>query len=308
MKGKITNIDAGNIENGRPHDRPAKSNWKLEMIKKSLRVVQHVSPETASKVIWHFFTKPGRSKFTDSQKSLLERAEINEISYLGHKIKTYRWGEHGPKILLSHGWRSKIVDFRKMIETLVEQGYVVEGIDMKAHGQSEGKHSALPEFRDILKNYYVKNGPFESVIGYSLGGIAAGLVLSEITPAIQPKNLFLIAAPPYVNYFFRDIVEEVGCNEKVYARFCDLVTKHYHQEVEYFDLRSKSPDLGHIDIHLIYDEEDQMVPFEKGQELKTAMPEANFVHTRGMGHYKIISHQEIIQYIESNLKPDLVIR
>jgi len=54
MEKKTTNIDAGTIDKSRPADRPPKTNWKLELIKKGLRIVQHISPTIASKVIWHF--------------------------------------------------------------------------------------------------------------------------------------------------------------------------------------------------------------------------------------------------------------
>jgi pimeloyl-ACP methyl ester carboxylesterase len=307
MEKKTTNIDAGTIDKSRPADRPPKTNWKLELIKKGLRIVQHISPTIASKVIWYFFTMPNRSKVTNNQQQLIEKATVSESSYSGFKIKTYHWGKAGPKVLLSHGWNSKTLDFRRMIESLLDQGYQVEGIDMKGHGLSDGKHTALPEFRDILKSYYVKNGPFETVIGYSLGGIAAGLMLSELSKSIQPKNLFLIASPPYVNYFFKDIIEEIGCNEKVYDAFCLLVEKHYKEDVSYFDLRNKRENLNTMNLHLIYDEHDETVKYERGEELQNALQDVHFVHTKGLGHYKIITHHEVIKYVLDNMKKDLTL-
>ncbi|MEQ8237588.1 MAG: alpha/beta hydrolase [Cyclobacteriaceae bacterium] len=305
MKKKITNIDAGEIDRARPADRPPKSNWKLEMIKKSLRMVQHVSPNTASKVIWHFFTKPNRSKVTDNQQLLINKAKISASTYNGVKIMTYQWGDSGPKVLLSHGWNSKILDFRRMIESLLDQGYQVEGIDMKGHGLSDGKHTALPEFRDILKSHYLANGEYDTVIGYSYGGIAAGLMLSELPTSIQPKNLFLIASPPYVNYFLKDIINDVGCNERVYSSFCRLFEKQFKEEVGYFDLRNKNEKLNAMNLHLIYDEHDETVKYERGEELQNALSDAHFVHTKGLGHYKIITHYEVIDYVIGNMKKDI---
>ncbi|MEP4532933.1 MAG: alpha/beta hydrolase [Cyclobacteriaceae bacterium] len=302
MKATETYIYSNNTDTSRPGNRPPKTNKKMEMIKKALRILHHLFPGLAAKVIWHFFTKPGKSKFTPAQLGLLEKARIEKRNYKGFEIYSYRWGESGPKVLLAHGWRSKIVDFRRMIEALVAQGYVVEGVDMKAHGRSSGVHTGLPEFRDILKAYYLEHGPFDAVIGYSMGGIATGIVLSEIPDDLQPKNHFLIAAPPHARYFFKIAVQDIGCSTTVYERLCQLVEKRFGESIDYFDLRNKTKKLSRSNIHLVYDEDDQIVPFAYGRELGNMLSNAHFVHTKGIGHYKIIAYPDVIDYVIQNLE------
>jgi esterase/lipase len=296
-----TYIHANLEDIGRPRERPPKTNWKIELLKKGVSMIQHVSPRTASNIIWSQFTKPGRSRFTPAQQELVDQAEIGRISYFGHELTTYRWGDHGPKVLLSHGWNSKIADFRKMIDALVNSGYVVEGIDMKAHGNSGGSRTALPEIRDVLKQYYVKNGPYRAVIGYSIGGIAAGIMVSELSESIQPEQLFLIAAPSHTRYFFYDVVKGLGYKDKVYHEMCSLVNENYFESIDYFDLRNKVDQLCKPNIHLVYCENDQTVPFDKGIELKNTFKDAQFVHAKGLGHYKIIAYNEVIDYIGTAL-------
>ena len=179
---------------------------------------------------------------------------------------------------------------------------MVEGIDMKAHGQSGGTHTALPEFRSILKEHYVKHAPYHAVIGYSLGGRAAGIALSEVSPSLHPQQVFLLATPPYPRYFFYDIVQQLGCKQEVYEAFCNLVEATYYQPIDYFDLRQKHNWLSNIDLHLLYDENDEMVTLAKGQELQASYSQANFVHTKGLGHYKIIAYQAVIDYIVQQTK------
>ncbi|MEM9896428.1 MAG: alpha/beta hydrolase [Bacteroidota bacterium] len=293
----VTHIEIKGEDISRPAERPPKSNWKIELIKKGLSLLQHASPKKSAEIIWHYFTMPGKVRFTNRQQEIIERAETQQVCYQNDLIKWYRWGTKGPKVLLCHGWRSKAADFRKMINKLVAEGYIVEAIDMRAHGNSQGRHTALPEFRDILKKHISKHGPYQVIIGHSLGGIAAGIVLSELGRAFQPKHYFLIAAPPYVRYFFKDIIQDVGCNKAVYEAFCNLVKERYHQPVDYFDLRIKTNELKEIDTHLFYCENDQVIPFEKGTELEEAWPHASFVHVKGLGHYRIIANDSIISYI-----------
>lgn len=302
MQTITTHIDAGAQDMSRPAERPPKSNWRIEMVKKALSALQHVSPSRTSEIVWHYFTQPGKVRFKDSQMELLNKAERIDTNYRGFKIAGYRWGTAGPKILLTHGWRSKIADFRRMIEFLVEAGYVVEGLDMKAHGLSEGKHTALPEMRDIIKDHYVKHGPYEAVIGYSIGGLAAGMVTSELSANVQPKHLIIISGPPFVSYFFKDIIDDLGYNNAVFEEMCKLVNKNYHQPVEYFDLRNKKQALEGVNLTLIYDEQDTTVPFTRGEEMKSHFPDASFIKSTGLGHYKIIAYDDVFKAILTQLR------
>ncbi len=297
VREKYLFINGGDQDMSRPKERPSKTNWKIAMVKKGVGALQYVSPKLASNIVWYYFTKPGRSRFTEKQQQLVDKAVISTTSYFGHKLTTYRWGEEGPRVLLSHGWNSKIADYRRIIEKLVDDGYVVEGIDMKAHGKSDGTHTALPEIRDILKNYYVQSGPFHAVIGYSIGGLAAGIMLSELSAEFQPKKFFLIAAPSHTTYFFREVVSDLGYSDAVFSEMCRRVEVEYFQHIDYFDLRSKTQNLSGVELHLVYDQDDQTVPFDRGAELNGTFTESYFVETKGLGHYKVLTHPEVIGYI-----------
>ena len=94
----------------------------------------------------------------------------------------------------------------------------------------------------------------------------------------------------------------MGLSSRVFEEFCELVDENYHQPVDYFDLRSKAAHFENSEVHLIYDETDLTIPFEKGMEMRKAFTQAKFVHAKGLGHYKIISHHEILSYVRENLK------
>ncbi len=283
---------------GRPADRPPKSNWKIRMIKRALKTLQHASPNKTAEIIWYYFTTPGKAIFYDHQQELLGQAEMGSFNYHGDRIVTYRWGNvKQPKILFCHGWRSKTIDFRRAITRFLDAGYCVEGLDLRAHGKSEGKQSSLPEYCEILKTYFVKHAPYEAVISYSFGGLASGIALSEITPALHPKQLFWIATPPYIEYFFEDLINELGYSRQVFQSTLDLVAKHYYEPAKYFDLRDKTEALAQIDTHVIHCEDDVVVPFHRGKELLDAYVDAHFVHTKGLGHYKILMYDEVIDYL-----------
>ena len=287
----------------RPKERPEKSNWKIEMIKKGLKALQYASPRKVAEVMIHYFTMPGKVYFSSAQSGILEEATKDSFEYKGDKIVTYQWGQDGPSILLCHGWRSKAADFRKMILAYRELGYVVHAMDCRAHGNSGGKHSALPEFRDIVIEMILRSGSFDVIIGYSMGGIAAGMAISELDDYLKPKKLFLISAPPYVQYFFSNAVRNSGLNTSVYNEIVDMVEEIYGQPLDYFNLCLKSKKLASIDKYLIYCEDDDVVPFRGGMELFESQENAHFVQASGFGHYKIITHDFIIKYLIEHSEP-----
>ena len=63
---------------------------------------------------------------------------------------------------------------------------------------------------------------------------------------------------------------------------------------------STTPKKKHRYTHMSF-MNDITVPFMRGQELQNAFPTAKFVHTKGLGHYKIITYHEVIKYIAENI-------
>jgi hypothetical protein len=301
MVSKNIFIDAGSQDTSRPSERPPKSNWKRELIIQGSRVLQYPFPDQIAEFFWKQFRKPQRAKFTDQQKRLIEKASVSFTTYKNCNIVHYQWGHSERKVLLSHGWNSKIADFRRMIEHLVSAGYQVEGIDMKAHGKSEGDHTALPEIMDILKEHYQRQGPFEAVIGYSIGGLAAGLMTAEIPESARPKHLIMIAAPPYTSFFFKSTIKDLGFRKKIYDKVAGQLEKTYGNPIDHYDVRQKGSAFSNTELTFIYDEDDQTIPFEKGLMLKDLFPKARFVHTKGLGHYKVIAYPPVNEQIEKIL-------
>lgn len=301
MVSKHTYIDAGQQDTSRPSERPPKSNWKRALIIQGSRVLQYPFPDKIATFFWQQFRKPQRAKFTEPQKQLIERASVSFTTYKGCNIVRYQWGSSERKVLLSHGWNSKIADFRRMIEHLVQAGFQVEGIDMKAHGKSEGDHTALPEMMDILKSYYLERGSFEAVIGYSIGGLATGLMIAELEEKTRPKHLIMIAAPPYTSFFFKSTVKDLGFRKKIYDKVAQQLEDTYGNPIDHYDVRQKGSAFSHTHLTFIYDEDDETIPFEKGLMLRDLFPQANFVHTKGLGHYKVIAYPPVNEHIEKIL-------
>ncbi|MEQ9009266.1 MAG: hypothetical protein RLP12_15395, partial [Ekhidna sp.] len=67
----VTHIEIKGEDIRRPAERPPKTNWKIELIKKALGLLQHASPRKSASIIWHYFTMPGRVGYTDAQRQII---------------------------------------------------------------------------------------------------------------------------------------------------------------------------------------------------------------------------------------------
>ncbi|MEL6536763.1 MAG: hypothetical protein AAFQ98_15195, partial [Bacteroidota bacterium] len=160
---------------------------------------------------------------------------------------------------------------------------------------------------DALMQHHADWGPYHAIMGYSLGGLASGLMTAHLPRELQPQQLFLFAAPPFPYYFFEDIISELKLGKRVLKRFAGFVEERYDREINWWDLRAYADDLHHLDVHLLYDEQDETVPMARGQQLWQHLPAASFLHGKGLGHYKIISHEGILDYVRKHMQvPELV--
>jgi hypothetical protein len=294
-------INASNEDQSRPKERLSKSSWQLEFLKKLMRIVQYISPQLVAKVLWHYFSRPTGSGFTPAQIDLINQATISRIFTNGNTIFHYQWGDSQRRILLAHGWNSKISDFRKIINTLVRDGFQVEGIDMPGHGKSGGKHTSAGEMMDIISAQLKNDNTYEAMIGYSIGGLAGALAIAKAEHRNKPKQLILIAAPPYSKFIFEEVMDDLHFKQSVADSVYQILGKIHSLPIEEFDLRHAQPELQSLDITLIYDEDDTTITMEKGLLLKSAFAQAQFVRTSGLGHYKIISYQPVVNLISNRL-------
>src|SRR5919106_1294905 len=112
-------------------------------------------------------------RFTASALDLIDARQ----SYVEHKrrlISTWRWGSRdAPAVLLAHGWGGNAAQMRPFVFPLLQAGYRVIAYDQPAHGVSEGKLTALPDFAEVLAEIAAHYGNVRAAIGHSLGATAA---------------------------------------------------------------------------------------------------------------------------------------
>ena len=77
-------------------------------------------------------------------------------------------------------------------EALIEAGYKVYSFDAPAHGNSNGKHTHMLEFAELIFKMKKLYPEIESVIGHSIGGAAC---IYALTQGLNAENVLLLVLP-----------------------------------------------------------------------------------------------------------------
>jgi len=91
-------------------------------------------------------------------------------------LSTTVWGDGPNRALLLHGLSSAGANWWRVGPQLAELGYTVVAPDLRAHGTSPaGDDLSIPSYRDDV---LALEGPWDLLIGHSLGGAIAAAVMA----------------------------------------------------------------------------------------------------------------------------------
>ncbi|MCX2474048.1 alpha/beta hydrolase [Pedobacter sp. MC2016-05] len=211
-------------------------------------------------------------------------------------INCFSWGDGKTKILLTHGWASKALDFYELIMVLRKlEDVEIIAFDAPGNGSSVSELSNLILYKDSVKAIIEKYEVVDFVIGHSLGAMANILALQDL--AIQPKLLMSIAPLIKLKENFVQSLESIGVNQADQDIFFSNFELEVKVPANHFNLLN----LYHLDAsikHLvIYDPEDHISPYPYLQDFLTQNKEITAIKFEDMGHFKIIKSPEVISLI-----------
>ncbi|MBL3656507.1 alpha/beta fold hydrolase [Fulvivirga sediminis] len=259
--------------------------------------VEKLAPSIAKRWFVHIFFSPVRFKVPYGEQDARIEAKKGTLEYNGNKIQYYIWGE-GKPVLFCHGWMGRGTQFRKFIPVFNNAGYQVVSFDAKAHGLSEGKKSHLMEFADITIMMHEEFGPFEMIVGHSLGGVAA---LHAIHQGVEASKLVMISSPTLKGKIIEPFKKSIKASEGSKLYLENYVQKKYGQPFETYDAVYIAQSLRPIDILLIHDEDDNEVDLSNSTGFMDVYPQAKRVTTKGLGHTRILKDDQVIEAVLKHL-------
>ena len=246
------------------------------------------------------FLTPPRRKIEASDIPIVAEAERETLRCGADQFTVWRWGNSHPWVVVLHGWGSHAARFGSFIAPLRNAGYSVIGIDAPAHGESPGRLSDLPRFRDCLAEVLRAHAPVHAVIGHSLGGGALLTVLAE-TAHHHPDKICLFGVPSDMDYILESFAMMLGLEDPARANLRKRFAAHFGRSATEISVTAAAPSVR-IPVLVVHDEEDNVAPFAQGAALAAAIPHASLWRTRGLGHSGALRDAKTIERVVGFLR------
>ena len=250
-------------------------------------------PDLAGAWAERLFLTPPRPRDGAASALDLIDAKASFVHHKGRQIATWTWGarsHEAPAVLLAHGWGGYAAQMRAFAFPLLASGYRVVVFDQPAHGASEGRLTALPDFADVLAEVAWHHGQVRAVVGHSLGASAAALALAQ--GRLRLDKVVLISAPSDLVAYSQRFARWHWMPEPVRRAMQAAIEERYGVRWSDLEVQKIAPQLSAPAL-VIHDREDRVVPWRHGAEVARAWSGARLMTTSGLGHRRILEDESV---------------
>ncbi|MFD1096185.1 alpha/beta fold hydrolase [Salegentibacter chungangensis] len=259
------------------------------------KILSTVSTFLASRFAARLFLTPFRYKLPEREKLMDREARETKMAVpeINREIVVYEYGDSPKKVLLVHGWSGRGTQLAKIAEALLEKGYSTVSFDAPAHGKAPGKISMMPFFIESIHFLDKKFGPFEAVIGHSLGGMST---LKAVKDGLKTKKMILIGTANSVTHITREFARNLQMKEKVADKMKKYLDDKFGEDMDHY---SGAVSAGGLETPalVIHDKTDVDVHYSSAYEIDEALNNSELVITYGLGHRRILGNPEVINKI-----------
>jgi pimeloyl-ACP methyl ester carboxylesterase len=265
-------------------------------------VLDRVAPEVSGRMatdLW--FTLPPTVAWNATQPSAAGRPFT--LTVLGARLRGMRWGDHGrPVVYLVHGWGGSGAQLHAFVDPLVDAGFAVVSYDGLSHGASDpGPSASALELSKALRAVADVHGPAAGIVAHSLGcTVAANAVLE----GLSVERLIFLAPMANLGSATERFVHLLGAGERTHMRLIRNIEARVNRSVQEFTLYALVR-ASHVPVLLIHDEDDRDTAWIETKRLASALPSAELVITKGLGHYRILRDPSVIRHSVDFVTADL---
>lgn len=259
------------------------------------KILTAISPFLASRFAARLFLTPFKYKLPKREEEMDAKSRQAPLTlpHYQREILVYEYGNSSKKILLAHGWSGRGTQLAVMAEDLLKAGYSVVSFDAPAHGKAPGKMSMMPHFIEAIEVIEKKYGPFEAVIGHSLGGMAS---LKAVSDGLPVKKLVIIGTANSVTRITKEFAQNMKMNDRVAAIMKSYFDKKFGVDMDTLS-GAVSAEGVQIPTLVIHDEDDVDVRIDSAYEIHENLENSEIFTTKGLGHRRILGNSEVINKI-----------
>jgi pimeloyl-ACP methyl ester carboxylesterase len=256
------------------------------LIQMKNRIFGHLLPLRTAEKARDFFLTPRRFPVRIWEK---EKEAQGRRFAINDSLSAITWGASKRKILLVHGWESRATQLAGFVDPLVLNGFQVVAVDAPAHGFSLGKQSTPLMFAEAIQTVDQQIGPFDGILGLSMGGSAIGINLSQ---GLNSEKAVLISSPSSIIGVLQRFAQLIGLPPKSASTFIRLVGEAVGVPAKNLNIAEKLKGLQHDGL-IIHDIDDQEVPVGDAKSINRSWTSSKLILTRGFGHRSIVRQPKV---------------
>lgn len=259
------------------------------------KLLQIFSTDWATRFAQKLFVTPIKFKTPKREIEMLKKSVIQPhfVAEIKKEITTYTYGEGAKKALLIHGWNGRGTQMVTLANALLKQGYTCYSFDAPGHGSSRKTTSNMTEFIASALYMQEKFGPFDVVIGHSLGGMST---LNAMTRGLTPNKAILIGSGDVVEDIIDDFVRQLELKPIVAKKMKHRFEDQFQQTMASYCVHLAAKSI-HVPVFVIHDEHDLDVPVSAAHSIHQNLEFGSLLITKKLGHRKILGTKEVIQAI-----------
>lgn len=256
-----------------------------------------IAPRTTAAWLARRFLTPSRAKVRSEEEAVLGEAVKARVRIGASRVRTYRWGESGPVVLLAHGWGGRAGQLTALVEPLRRRGFVVLAFDAPAHGASSGTRTNVAEMADAMIAVASSVGGVDAVVAHSIG--AAVLALAA-TRGLVVDRAALIAPSPGPRRFAEHFVDAVALRLTARAHFFATIEDIAGAPFSALEIETTGASLA-CPIFVAQDDDDPVVSRTDARRVTAALGATRALRTRDLGHFRILRDARVIDAVTSFL-------
>ena len=268
---------------------------QLRAVALGARALDRVSPTLTTRIMLRHFTRPRRKPGADYRDQLPAGARRFSLAHGDRELVGWCWGEHGPAVLLVHGWEDHTGSMLPFVRPLLARGFRVVAVDAPGHGLSSRGPTHLLDSSQALARVAAAQGPFFSIVAHSFGAAATCLMLSR-APALRPGRLALVSPMRDMEQHLQVFAAIALLSPERAARLRRLVSEHVGFAPGEVSAIEALRDCG-VPGLVVHDRHDPVIPHETGVTIAAGWREAKLLSTSNLGHRRILRCPRVLEAV-----------
>lgn len=285
---------------------PAKNSTIDRIIPRAMRSLGRVAPLWQASLAAKLFlrTPPRR---TPRSKDAVPAGQVR--TFARGTVVGEVWEPKAPQapvgtVLLLHGWGGRRTQLYPFVPGLLAANYRVVTFDAPGHGDSRGSWLSLILFARTIRKVASELGPLSAVIAHSFGGPAAAIAIRD---GLAVDRLVTIGAPADPTAWFSQFCAYLGFDADATKRARTAIEADVGESMDGLAIE-RFGDALRLPMLVIHDRLDGEVDYSAAARIVAAAPGARLMTTEGLGHRRILKHDDVIaQAIEFVASPTVTI-